>query len=112
MVRRLFGFLRPGGRIVASTPRPDMDISLIYTRLIARLEQRMDSRAPELIHSARTFSNDAALLLDLEEQGFFHMLDADRLKAMFEQAGFVKISLHQGFGDPPQALIVAASKPE
>ena len=111
VVAELWRYLRPGGRIVLSTPRPDMDISLIFTRLVGRLQAREGVDTAALLDSARSFSNDAALLLSMEERGLFHLPDGDDLVQMFRDAGFVDVGLEHGLGDPPQALVVHANKP-
>lgn len=110
VLQRLRAFLKPGGRIVLSTPRPDMDISLIFTRLIEHLESSDSPDSTRLLDSARTFSNNAALLLDLEERGLFHMPDRETMTTWLEQAGFIEVEICEGLGDPPQAIIATARR--
>lgn len=56
--------------------------------------------------------NDAARLLTFEEQGVFTFWEADELADLVRSAGFEDVALHAAFGDPPQAAIIAARKPE
>jgi hypothetical protein len=59
-------------------------------------------------NAAPRFLNDAAKLLEYEEFGFFQFWDEDELVALLEGSGFSVASCSQSFGDPPQAIVVAA----
>jgi ubiquinone/menaquinone biosynthesis C-methylase UbiE len=113
-VRRV---LRPGGRFVLSVLRKDTDISKIYVDVAAEIRSgrasaesgRLDLKYLE--ESVRSFLNQAARLVDLEELGLFHFWEANDLVALVQSAGFNAVHVHQSFGDPPQALVVACSAP-
>jgi hypothetical protein len=55
--------------------------------------------------------NDAAKLLQMEEEGQFRFYDAAELKELVESVGFKVDSMDQAFGEPAQAMIVTATKP-
>jgi hypothetical protein len=57
------------------------------------------------------FLNDAAKLMQLEEEGRFRFFDLDELRTMIIAAGLRPVYEDYAFGDPPQAVIVTAIKP-
>ena len=59
----------------------------------------------------RTFLNDAARVLDLEERGRFRFWDASDLARLVERAGYRRVRTRPAFGDPPQAIVLSAHKP-
>lgn len=109
--------LLPGGRIVVSSMRRDADISRIYVDSIAELPPDRRKRhfgassADDFEDLQRVFLNDAAKLLQMEEEGRFRFYDGEELASMMVGAGFVTTTIGRGFGDPPQAVYVAASRP-
>jgi ubiquinone/menaquinone biosynthesis C-methylase UbiE len=117
LLREIYRVLRPGKRMVISAMRKDADISKIYTEGLDELRrglarERFGVQGEEqLARSARTFLNDAARLLDLEEQGAFHFWEPDELAALTRGAGFSNLSVRSVFGVPPQATMVAADRP-
>ena len=97
--------------------RRDADISRIYINSIAELppDRRQShfgrSSAEDFDELQRVFLNDAAKLMQMEEDGQFQFYDEDELSEMIHSAGFSLISTHRAFGDPPQAVIVTARRP-
>ncbi len=108
--------LKPEGKLVVSTFRPDVDMSRVYTRLIQQVETNPDYVIPhnmtrdDFLNAVRSFANSAAFLLHLEEEGHFRFLSRVELKTLLESAGFDRINLYDSFGYPPQAYIAVASK--
>lgn len=108
--------LKPGGRLVMSTLTKDADISRIYSEGVEELTAALKrERLPrqvllKLNRSMRTFLNDASRLLDLEEEGAFQFWEEDELRDMLASAGFRTLAVLRAFGDPPQAMIVAAER--
>ena len=109
--------MKPGGRLVLSNMRPDADVSKLY---LEGIDELRSGRAREVLgedaeraleRSSRTFLNDAARILDLEEDGTFHFWDAAHFQSLAQDAGFVDVTVSQSFGDPPQALVLSARKP-
>ncbi len=106
--------LKPGGRLVVSSLRRDADISKIYRDGIAEMSSEKVGRlfgaeiAGGIEDRLRRFLNDGARILDLEERGHFRFWDEDELGAMVCAAGFSSIETERAFGDPPQAVVVAA----
>jgi SAM-dependent methyltransferase len=109
--------LRPGGILVLSSMKPDADVSRIYTRLIERLQSSDEIEVPEgfsredLLNSARSFLNKAAGILNLEEDGAFEFVPRERLEEMLQVVGLQDVRALDSFGDPPQAYILAGTRP-
>ncbi len=116
LLRAVYAMLRPGGRLVVSTLRPDADVSKLYVEGAEELRAGLGAQrfeAEELAHvddALRTFLNDMARVLDLEERGRFRFWDAPELAQLVERAGFRKVKTQPSFGDPPQAIVLSAHK--
>ena len=101
---------------MASSFRPDVDMSRVYTKLVTRIEADPDYVAPngmtkeDFLSSVRSFANSAAFLIHLEEEGHFKFFSRLELKGLLEGAGFDNVTLHDSFGHPPQAYIAVCSK--
>jgi ubiquinone/menaquinone biosynthesis C-methylase UbiE/pimeloyl-ACP methyl ester carboxylesterase len=109
--------LKPGGRLVVSSMRRDADISRIYINAIAELppDRRRShfelNLAEDFDELQRVFLNDAARLMQMEQDGQFQFYDKDEFSDMIRGAGFTSISAEHAFGDPPQAVILSACRP-
>jgi SAM-dependent methyltransferase/dienelactone hydrolase len=108
--------LRPGGRLVVSSLRRDADTSKLYVDGVEELKAGrgralLGDQTPEAVADAtRSFLNDAARLLALEEDGTFRFYDPDELVASVRAAGFRDVRADESFGDPPQAVVVSARR--
>jgi ubiquinone/menaquinone biosynthesis C-methylase UbiE/pimeloyl-ACP methyl ester carboxylesterase len=106
--------LRPGGRMVVTTLRPDADISRICVDGAAELRQGLAQRefgeegVRVLDESIRHVISDAARILDFEELGLFRFWDKAELLRMIRKNGFRVISISSIFGSPPQAIKITA----
>ena len=100
-----------------SALRPDADTSRIFVegaeelRRGRALEVFGQAESASLEDSFRSFLNDAARLLELEERGVFHFWPEDEIAKLLKQGGFRRIRVQQGFGTPAQALIAVGKKP-
>ena len=117
LLREMRRILRPGGRLVLSMLKKDADISRIYRQAMIEARQNMlgasDSatRSTDFDRSFRGFLNDAARLLDLEEEGTFRFWDEEEITRLVMSTGFQRIRVFSEFGDPPQALVAVAERP-
>jgi hypothetical protein len=59
----------------------------------------------------REFLNSAAKLVDLEESGRFRFFEADELRDLVREAGFVDVVVEPAFGEPAQAFVANARRP-
>ncbi|MCA9659527.1 MAG: methyltransferase domain-containing protein, partial [Myxococcales bacterium] len=110
-LREFHRCLAPGGRLVVSSMRPDVDMSRIYQNLLRRLERGDAVAIPdgisraEFIDDLRAFLSSAAFLLTLAEEGHFAFFSRDELRHLVERAGFRRVETFEAFGDPPQAYV-------
>ena len=108
--------IKPGGRLLVSSMKPDSDISLIFTKYIDKVQhfklEDTDIKNRDInLAAARTMLNEAAALFELEEDGYFRFYAGDELELMLCAAGFKNIQVHASLGIPPQAVIVTGEKP-
>ncbi len=114
-VREFYEALRPGGRLVVSSNRPDTDMSEIVTKLV---EDVGCGRAPpppgmdrdRFLDELRAYTSSAAFFLRLTEEQTFQFFAPDTLRQMLEQAGLRCVDIRPSFGDPPQAHVAIGVK--
>jgi ubiquinone/menaquinone biosynthesis C-methylase UbiE len=111
-----YRMLKPGGRLLVSSMKPDSDISLIFTDYIDKVWKfdlaDTDIKNQEMnLTAARAMLNEAAGLFELEEEGYFRFYSEKELVSMFENAGFKHISVTTSLGKPEQAVIITGEKP-
>lgn len=105
--------LKPGGRLVVSVLRKDTDISRIYSDAASEIRAGVAREGfeglagDEIEGSIRSFLNEAARLIDLEEQGLFHFWEPDELVSLVRAAGFESVQTRPCFGTPPQAIVLS-----
>ena len=107
--------LKPGGRLVVSSMKPDADTSIIYREFMDTVEatpdEELSADRQEILESARALLNKAAELLRHEKEGRFSFFDAEELTALVRRAGFTHVRIRQAYGTPPQAIVVSCQKP-
>lgn len=109
--------LKPGGRLVLSSLRPDVDMSGPVARLREKLE-RGDTRlvegwtAARLGSALRDYLNRAATLLEFEVDGRFQFHEREALTERVRRHGLRVLSVEGAFGDPALALVLVAQKDE
>ncbi len=114
-VKEFFRMLKPEGRLLISTMKPDSDISGILTRYIKEqfsLEtgSALKEKREDNLREARSMLNEAAALFSLEEDGWFRFFDEEELISMMENAGFSNIQVTGSLGKPAQAHIITGEK--
>jgi ubiquinone/menaquinone biosynthesis C-methylase UbiE len=116
LLAEMWRLLRPRGRIVVSTLRKDADISKIHLEILEELRVGLtqgsfeEEERPKLEPALQSLLNDAARLLDFEEQGAFRFWEAADLCDLVQRAGFTDVRTRLAFGDPPQAIVLSASR--
>jgi len=114
-VREFHRALRPGGRLVISSNRPNTDMSEIFRKLVedvgaGRVPPPPGMDAARFLDELRAYTNSAAFLLRLTEEQTFRFFAPDQLRQMLEQAGFRSVEVRPSFGDPPQAHVAVGVK--
>ncbi len=108
--------LKPGGRMVVSSLRPDADLSKIFTDALREIPPRRarelfgEDAAQDLFDLGRSFLSDGARLFELEELGRFRFLDAEELAEGLRVAGFRDVRTQLSFGDPAQAVVATGRR--
>jgi SAM-dependent methyltransferase len=116
ILREIHRLLRPGGRLVASSLCSDADISLLYAESVAEFRLGVAGgdlpgiEDAELSVVAQNFLNDAARILQLEEAGKFRFWEEIELRDLVSNEGFIDVKVMTALGNPPQALIVSATR--
>jgi ubiquinone/menaquinone biosynthesis C-methylase UbiE/pimeloyl-ACP methyl ester carboxylesterase len=112
---KLAAALRPGTRVVASTIRPDADLSGVYAGLLRDITSGEVPPQPEytieqLVDGVREYMSSAAWLLRLADEGTFHFFDEAEFVEMFREVGFEVVSIHHAFGSPERALVLVGER--
>lgn len=108
--------LEPGGRFVASSMRPDADVSRICVSGVEELRSGaaravwLPAELDRLDVPLQEFISNGARLLDLEEAGEFNFWNADEFAELIEGRFFRVLRTESGYGDPPQAVVVVAER--
>jgi len=114
-VKEFARMLKPGGRLLISTMKPDSDISGIFTKYIAEqssldAQEAKNEERERNLREARSMLNEAAALFSLEEDGWFRFFEEAELINMMREAGLTDIRTFESLGSPAQAIIVTGSK--
>ncbi|TVR72769.1 MAG: methyltransferase domain-containing protein [Spirochaetaceae bacterium] len=103
LLAELHRSMKPGGRILLSSMRPDSDVSKIFTDYIHRLDAGAEEK-PQLA-AAQAMLNEAAALFELEEDGYFRFYTGEELCALLKASGFRDVKAVTSLGEPSQAFI-------
>jgi ubiquinone/menaquinone biosynthesis C-methylase UbiE len=115
LLRDVERILRPGGRLVVSTLRPDVDMSGPLERLREKVSrgdtQLVDGlNARHLTEAIQDYIHAAATLLDHELDGRFRFYELEEFEALLRNAGFRVEQSRPAFGDPALAIVSLARK--
>ncbi len=108
--------LKSGGRLVASTLKPDTDISRLQETLVERVERGeitppVNATREWLLQELRAYTGMAAYLLRLTQERTFRFFDASELASLMSKAGLRDLEIQGSFGSPAQAFVIAGRKP-
>jgi ubiquinone/menaquinone biosynthesis C-methylase UbiE len=115
-LRECFRILKPGGKIVLSSLKPDTDMSKPIHALIEKIKTQddlphfKDKNKEELLIAVQHYINSAAYLTDLEEEKTFKFYNAEELSGLLKDSGFTHIQMFETFGNPRQGLIAIGYK--
>lgn len=114
-VGELHRALKPGGRLVVSSNRPNTDMSVMFTELVEDVSRGHVPPPPGMdrerfLGELRAYTSSAAFLLRLAEEQTFRLFSGDELRHMLELAGFCDVVVVPSFGDPPQAFVAMGVK--
>jgi SAM-dependent methyltransferase/esterase/lipase len=94
--------LRPGGKLVVSSLKPNPDLSEIYRNFVAVAENE------EEIEEARKLLSNAGSVKAKEVRGLYYFYSEGELKRLFRRCGFRQIRVLRSFGD--QANVITGRK--
>ncbi|HEY3303549.1 MAG TPA: methyltransferase domain-containing protein [Candidatus Binatia bacterium] len=94
--------LRPGGKIVISSLKPNTDLSEVYRNFVSVAEN--DAQVEE----ARHLLSNSGLIKLKEVRGIYHFYSEKELRGLMRQAGFNRTRIFRSFGD--QANVAFAEK--
>jgi ubiquinone/menaquinone biosynthesis C-methylase UbiE/pimeloyl-ACP methyl ester carboxylesterase len=99
-LRELYRVLKPKGRMVVTTIKPDPDFSLIYRQTLKYCQ------TPEEQKGCRRLLNNVAGIVEQEKQGVFRFFTPQELSGMAERAGRGKQEIATSFGDQAYVLMM------
>ncbi|MBU0996208.1 MAG: lysophospholipase [Proteobacteria bacterium] len=104
-----------GSRIVASTIRPDADISMEYMNLLKDIKTGTATipqgyTQERFLQAVRDYMNSAAWLLRLTDEGTFHLFEKNEFIELFECSGLTVQCVENTFGTPHRAVVIKAVK--
>ncbi len=114
LLYEFFRILKPGGKILASSLKPDSDISALFTDYVGEVQDRdpkKNSDRDRDLNAARNMLNEASALFQLEEDGYFQFYTSEEFQRLVESAGFTVTNVSCSLGDPPQVIILSAQRP-
>ena len=105
--------LKPGGRLVISTMRPDADLSTMYKKTlqaVSQTDQYTEVEKLRLLKSIRRLANSVAFLLTLVEECQFRFFSKDEMLDFAYSNNLKNVELKESYGNPPQAYIMTGVK--
>jgi SAM-dependent methyltransferase/esterase/lipase len=99
VVAELCRVLRPGGKLVVSSLKPNPDLSEIYRNFVAVADTE------EEINEARKLLNNAGAIKVKEIRGLYYFYSEGELKRLFRRCGLRQIRVVRSFGDQANMII-------
>ena len=100
-LKEMWRVLRPGGKMILTSLKPDADLSEIYRNFISVAE------TPQELYEGRKLLSNAGMIKTKEVRGLYHFYTEKELREAAREAGF-PVRTFRSFGD--QANVVVCSK--
>ena len=108
-VQEFYRILKPGGKLILSTLKPDADMSKAFHDLAEKInlgDRPIEGYSKEaLLESAQEYINSTSYLSDLEEEGVFKFYNEEELFNLIKKGSFKQIEVFETGGNPPKILI-------
>lgn len=102
LLKEFWRVLRPGGRIVISSLKPNADLSEIYRNFVSLAESAAE------IEEGRQLLNNAGMIKLKESAGIYHFYCEKELRDIARKVGFTRAKTFRSFGN--QANLVVCYK--
>jgi SAM-dependent methyltransferase/pimeloyl-ACP methyl ester carboxylesterase len=99
LTTEFFRLLKPGGRLVLSSMKPNCDLGTLFAEFTQREEDF------EKVKQARSLLRAAGQIKVKEDCGIYAFFSEDELIALVREAGFTKWEVHRSFGDQVNLLM-------
>ncbi len=99
VVAELCRVLRPGGKLVVSSLKPNPDLSEIYRNFVVVAENE------EEIAQARKLLSNAGAIKVKEARGLYYFYSEGELRRLFRKCGLRQIRVLRSFGDQANVII-------
>jgi SAM-dependent methyltransferase/esterase/lipase len=106
VVAELCRVLRPGGKMVVTSLKPNPDLSEVYRHFVAVAENE------EEIEEARKLLSNAGSVKVKEVRGLYSFYSEGELKRLFRRCGFSQIRVLRSFGDQANVIMGRKLPPE
>jgi len=105
--------LKPGGKLVISTMKPDADLSTMYKKtllVVSQSDKYPEEKKASLLRSIRKLGNAAGFLFTLVDENQFRFFSKEEMMSFADSNNLKDVELIESYGKPPQAFILSGIK--